>query len=442
MLRYYVRLALQSHRRSPGLSALMVIAIALGLSVCVMALAVFRAVSANPIWWKNDVLYAVTVDAWGAELPPDDRFPERSSQQLTWRDATALARSDIPLRSVATWNSNQVVESGVAGTKPINGNVRLTGRHFFAMFDVPFAYGGGWSEAQDQAGGPVIVLNAKTNEKLFAGANSVGRTVRVDGRDMRVVGVLDDWQPTPRFYDLNTGSFNTVEDAFIPLAWTERLQRNPSGNTQCWKDERIDSYPAFLGSECVWLQFWAELPDADSKARFQAFLDNYAREQKKQGRMARPLNNKLETVSEWLVRNEVVTTDNRMLVGLGFAFLAVCLLNVVGLLLAKFLGAAPQAGLRRALGAKRRDIVLQHLVEVVGIGLAGGVLGLLLSMLGLWGVRAMYAKGFGNLGSVAHLDWTMVWIALALSALAGLAAGLYPALRVGRVQPASYLKTQ
>ncbi len=442
MLAYYVRLALQSHRRSPGLSALMVIAIALGLSVCVMALAVYRAVSANPIWWKNDVLYAVTVDAWGSEQPPDDRFPERSSQQLTWRDATALARSDIPLRSVATWNSNQVVESGVAGTQPINGNVRLTGRHFFAMFDVPFAFGGSWSEAQDEAGEPVIVLNARTNEKLFAGANSVGRTVRVDGRDMRVVGVLDDWQPTPRFYDLNTGSFNTVEDAFIPIAWTERLQKNPSGNTQCWKDARIDSYPAFLGSECVWLQFWAELPDADARARFQAFLDNYAREQKKQGRMARPLNNKLETVSEWLVRNEVVTTDNRMLVGLGFAFLAVCLLNVVGLLLAKFLGAAPQAGLRRALGAKRRDIVLQHLVEVVGIGLAGGVLGLLLSMLGLWGVRAMYAKGFGNLGSVAHLDWTMVWIALALSALAGIAAGLYPALRVGRVQPASYLKTQ
>ena len=442
MLAYYLRLAAQSHRRSPGLSALMVIAIGLGLSVCVMALAVFRAVSANPIWWKNDVLYAVTVDAWGAEQPPDDRFPERSSPQLTYRDAVAIARSDIPTRSIAMWNSNQVVESGVPGTKPLNGNVRLTGRDFFAMFDVPFAFGSGWSLAQDQAGEPVIVLNRTTNEKLFGGINSVGRTVRVDGRDMRVVGVLADWQPTPRFYDLNTGSFNIIEDAFIPFAWTERLGKNPAGSTQCWKDERIDSYPAFLASECVWLQSWVELPDAATRERFQSFLDNSAREQKKQGRMVRPLNNRLESVSEWLERNEVVSTDNRMLVGLGFAFLAVCLLNVVGLLLAKFLGAAPQAGLRRALGARRRDIVQQHLVEVVGIGLAGGVLGLLLSMLGLWGVRAMYAKGFGNLGSVAHLDWTMVWIALGLSALAGILAGLYPALRVGRVQPASYLKTQ
>ena len=41
------------------------------------------------------------------------------------------------------------------------------------------------------------------NDKLFGGGNSVGKTLRMDGNDFRIVGVLDDWRPTPKFYDLN-----------------------------------------------------------------------------------------------------------------------------------------------------------------------------------------------------------------------------------------------
>ena len=63
-------------------------------------------------------------------------------------------------------------------------------------------------------------------------------------------------------------------------------------------------------------------------------------------------------------RNQVVGTDNKAMLIMAFAFLAVCLVNTVGLLLAKFLNAAPIAGVRRALGASRRDIFWQHLTEV------------------------------------------------------------------------------
>ena len=62
MFGYYLRLALKSFGRNPGITALMVIAIALGIAVCVMTLTVYHAMSGNPIWWKNDRLYAVTMD--------------------------------------------------------------------------------------------------------------------------------------------------------------------------------------------------------------------------------------------------------------------------------------------------------------------------------------------------------------------------------------------
>ena len=69
MFGYYTRLALGSFGRNPGLTALMVVAIALGIAVCIMTLTVFHAMSGNPIWWKNDRLYAVTMDNWDPEPP-------------------------------------------------------------------------------------------------------------------------------------------------------------------------------------------------------------------------------------------------------------------------------------------------------------------------------------------------------------------------------------
>ena len=162
------------------------------------------------------------------------------------------------------------------------------------------------------------------------------------------------------------------------------------------------------------------------------------REQKTLGRFERPLNNHLRHPDEWLKINEAVQDDNRVLVGLSFMFLAVCLLNMIGLLLAKFLGAAPLVGLRRALGASKSAIFRQHLVEVGVIGLGGGLLGIALAALGLFGVRHLYE----NYEELTRLDFTMVLAAIGIAVLSGLLAGFYPTWRVCRVQPAAYLKTQ
>ena len=134
--------------------------------------------------------------------------------------------------------------------------------------------------------------------------------------------------------------------------------------------------------------------------------------------------------------------DNRVLIGIALLFLGVCLVNVVGLLLAKFLNGAPLTGLRRALGASRRDIVRQHLAEVMVVGVAGGVVGLGLGWLALAGVRTMYGEADDAYQHLTGMDPTVVVATLALSLIAGLVAGLYPAWRIGRTAPAVYLKAQ
>ncbi|HEY4366892.1 MAG TPA: ABC transporter permease [Steroidobacteraceae bacterium] len=439
MLAYHFRLALKSLRRTPVVAALMVSAIALGVGICVTTLTVYRLMSGNPIAHRNDVLYSVTMDSWDPSQPWDEKRPELPPPELTYRDAMALQASDIPSRHVAMRKAGFVVEPAPGqSAKPFLVEARLTTKDFFAMFDVPFQYGGGWDKAADDGAQGMVVLSQETNRKAFGGVNSVGQILRLDGREYKVIGVLSEWKPSPLVYDLNNGAFNEPEALFLPLSVGTALELPSAGNTNCWASEAIDSFRDFLNSDCTWIQYWVELRSRDQVEQFRTFIDNYVRDQKTLGRFPRPLNNHLRHPDEWLKVNQVVRDDNRVLVGLSFMFLAVCLLNMIGLLLAKFLGAAPLVGLRRALGASRATIFRQHIVEVAVIGLGGGVLGIGVAALGLLGVRHLYDK----YDSLTRLDMPMILIALAIAIASGVLAGLYPTWRVCRVQPAMYLKTQ
>ena len=439
MFSYNLRLALKSLRRMPGVAALMIGAIGLGVGVCVTTLTVWRVMSSNPIVHKNDVLYTVTLDNWDPNQPMYPASPELPPNQVTYRDAMAIYESDIPTRKVAMRKGMFVIDPVDAeGLKPYQIVSRFTNTDFFPMFDVPFQYGGPWDSEADENAQPVVVLSKRTNGKMFGGQDSVGRVVHLDGKDYKVVGVLDEWAPVPKYYDLTNGAFDEPEDIFLPFSVGVRLRTQSAGNTNCWRNQTLNTFDEFLQSDCVWIQYWVELPDWDRVEQFQSFIDNYVREQKRLGRFERPLNNHLRHPDEWMRVNEVVRDDNRVLVGLSFMFLAVCLLNMIGLLLAKFLGAAPIVGLRRALGASRSEIFNQHLVEVGVIGIGGGIVGIVVAALGLFAIRNLH----DNYDALTRLDIPMGLISLAIALVSGLIAGLYPTWRICRTQPAAYLKTQ
>ncbi len=443
MIGYYTRLALKSFRRNPGLTGVMVAAIALGIAVCVVMVTMYHAMSGNPIWWKNDRLYAVTMDLWNPNRPYNVKHPELPPPQLSYRDAKALYASGIPERKVIMTTVSGVFSGGTAQHAPTPSLVRATTADFFAMFDVPFLYGSGWTAHADDAAEPVIVLSKAMNDKLFGGVNSVGRTIRWDDRPFRVAGVIDYWYPFPKFYDLTTGALEKTEDAFIPFGWVSVLEKMPSGDEECWSSGVIHSYRDFLNSDCIWLQMWVELPDRSSRDRMQSFMDAYWTQQHAAGRFLRPRNNRLTNVGQWLADNDVVPNDNRILVGLALAFLAICLVNTIGILLAKFLGRSAISGLRRALGASRREVFMQHLVEVGVLSIIGALAGLGISALGLLGLHALFASpDRGGYQELAHFDATSIVAAVALAIASSLIAGLYPAWRIGRLTPAVYLKNQ
>jgi putative ABC transport system permease protein len=75
----------------------------------------------------------------------------------------------------------------------LKARLLATTADFFAMFDVPFQYGQAWDAADDERRTRVVVISDDLNRKLFGGANSVGRTLRIRDSDVRIVGVLKPW---------------------------------------------------------------------------------------------------------------------------------------------------------------------------------------------------------------------------------------------------------
>ena len=434
MFVYYFKLALRSFRRNKVLTALMVLAIALGIGATMTTLTVFKVLSGDPIPQKSGRLFYVQLDPYTREGYRPGEEPE---WQLTRYDAEELLRQKRAPRQALMSGGGGIVDPRVESLKPFRVDMRYNSADFFPMFDTPFLFGQGWGDADDTDHARVAVIGKALNEKLFQGANSVGQDLLVEGHALRITGVLDTWSPTPKFYDPNTGTFGANEEVFIPFSTALDLKLGRNGNMNCFGREIVNDMQA-LNVPCAWIQYWVELDAPADASAFKAYLDNYSEQQRAAGRFERPPNTRLRNVMAWLDYQGAVPGDVRLQLWLAFGFLLVCLVNTVGLLLAKFLRRSGEIGVRRALGASRREIFTQCLIEAGTVGLAGGLLGLLFALGGLWAVRQRPT----DYAVLAHLDGSMLLLTFLLALVASLLAGVLPAWRAMQVTPAIQLKSQ
>lgn len=437
MFGYHLRLAVLSLRRNPYLTFLLVAGIALGIGVSTTFVTAMYTFAGHPIPHKEGSLRYVEVDAWDPQRVYDDDHPERPPIQMTWMDVMAIKKSEIPLHSAGMYKATLTVHPSSKEMRPYRTETRMTHGDFFDLFEVPFAYGSGWGAKADSGPEPVVVISDETNQKLFGGENSVGRTIRLEEREFTIVGVMAPWRPIPKYYDPHNGAQDEIENLFIPIMWAEPMEIISSGNTSGWKRYEGEGFSAFLTSENIWLQMWVELKNESDVDAYKAFLDAYALDQKKLGRFQRPLNNRLLSVSQWLEEEEVVPKEARSMLVIGFLFLLVCSVNLIGILLSKFLARAPEVSVRRALGASQLRVFLQHVTECEIIGVIGGVAGIGLTFVGVRLLENLFDTKFSF-----TVDYKMMGVAVALSLASALIAGLYPAWRICRIQPAAHLKTQ
>ncbi|MCF6436689.1 ABC transporter permease [Pseudoalteromonas sp. MMG022] len=437
MLLHYIDLSWRSFKRTPMVSVLMVLAIAIGIGVTMTSLSVYYMMAKDPIPSKSGQLFHVQLQTMdeGNTYWSKDNMP----LQLTYQDAMYLLDANLPYKRTAMYKSGFSVHLDNDQVKPFKEATRMASKDIFHMFNLEFIYGGAWTQQQQDDIAPVVVISKRINDKLFNGENSVGKHLYLDDMRLQVVGIIEDWNTPVKYYDTNNGSFKPAEGIFMPITIGAANEIFTWGNTNGWKNEDANTFSDLLVSESLWLQFWVELNNGQEKSDFEQLLMNYMIQQQSLGRFNREkLSFNLFNVTEFMAYRGVVKEDNKIMVTLSFMFLAVCVANILSLLLAKFLRRAPEVGVRRALGASKWQVFYQHLVEVSLLGVFGGLLGIVVAQLGLWGVRVSNS----TYHEIANMDLNMLLTAPAIAIVACIIAGLYPAWLVCRTTPAVYLKTQ
>ena len=436
MFAYYFKLGLRSLRRNPALTALMIITLAVGVAASVSTMTILHMMSSDPIPQKSARLFVPLID--NATLDAYTPGDKPNDIQITYQDAQNMLKSGQGVRRTALYGIAAPIQPPRTDIPPFNAGGLAPTRDFFAMMDVPFIHGQAWTEQDDARGADVVVLGRELAEKLYGDANPVGQRLTVLGLPYTVVGVIDRWMPLPRFYRLAGGArFGDGEELFIPFSSAIRHEVSHNGSMSCLSNPGA-GFAARLASECTWITAWFETASSSDRGELQSWLDSYAGEQRKLGRLKRHAANLLFDVPEWLVYTKVVGNDSKLQTWLAFGFLVLCLVNTVGLLLAKFSVRASEIGVRRALGASRTEIFNQFLVETGVVGLVGGLLGLLLAL----GALALIAMQGKQAAAVAHMDWQMLAVTFVMSVGAAILAGLLPTWRACQVTPAIQLKSQ
>jgi putative ABC transport system permease protein len=439
MFGYYFGLGIRHLRRNPILTVLMILTLACGIAASMSTLTVLRAMSADPIPQKSDRLIMPVLDV----RPNDGRDTDPDPpDQLTYRDAIALHAANKGVRQSLVYQIRPVIESTRPNVAPVSSQAMAVHTDFFAMIDVPFVRGAPWTAQDDARAGHVVVLRQGIADKMFGATDPIGKTVRLENQDFVVVGVMtDDWEPMPHFYRLvgGTGSFSDSMDLLVPFAAAIALEWPQQASVNCFEDDPdANTFEGLKRSSCVWTALWIELASPSEIAAYKDFLVAYQAEQRKLGRLPRPDNHRVYDVTDWLAARRVVAKDARTQTYLAFGFLLVCLVNVIGLLLAKFTARAGEIGVRRALGARRLSVFQQYLTEAAVIGFVGGLVGLALT----FGSLSLLGRQSETLARLAHLDWVMFATTLGLAVVASLLAGLLPTWRAMQIQPALQLKSQ
>jgi putative ABC transport system permease protein len=332
-------------------------------------------------------------------------------------EGTALALSENDLAAIRASVPTVVGAAGmVSGSAPIvvgnsNWTTSVTGVNadYLDVRDWPLADGRSFTEAELRSGAKVVILGATTARELFGNAPALGEQVRIKNVPFTIIGTLT---------EKGQSGFGTDQDdtALVPLS---TARRRLFGAEQ--------TVPDNLRTIMV------EVASAEAMNDTQEEIENLLR-QRRHVRPGTPDDFQVRNMAEFVrARSETQSILSVLLGATAAISLVVGGIGIMNIMLVSVTERTKEIGLRMAVGARRRDILSQFLIEAVTLCVTGGLIGLLIG-----GSAAISMSIWGN-WPIA-LKPGLVVVALLSAGLVGVFFGYYPARRASLMNPIDALR--
>jgi putative ABC transport system permease protein len=330
----------------------------------------------------------------------------RRRPRLRLDDAAAIdAQMEVP--------ALVAVESMTTGRAKSSRGVEVDGvwltaasADFFRIREMEVDRGRLFGPQEDDAGLPVVVLGSETAEKLFGPLDPLGRTVRIDNIAFEVIGILE---PQGKLFFLSLDN-RAIAPARSPMS---RLTnpRNVVDNILVKTDDPQTMAAARMEVEAIMRVRHRLRPDQPNSFEIET---------------------KDESMSFWETFSRILFIAFPALVGIALVVGGMVIMNIM---LMSVVERTREIGMRKAVGARRRDILLQILVESSVLSFSGAAIGIGLGLL-----MAEVVEAVSPMPAAVGLHWLA--IAAGMGILVGVLAGLYPASRAAKLDPVVALRAE
>ena len=405
-----LNVSLQILRANKMRSGLTILGIVIGVSSVVFLIsfgrgheanlmAIFKSLGAETIYVTSASQMTDQISGITRKLTMEDAIALENSNRLP---SVALVSPFTEKMSTVTY-ANEKVGTDVMGVVP---NIR-------SIIDYPIERGLYITDEDVMSGSSVAVLGATARTNLFKDEDPLGKTIRVDGRIFEVVGTLE-----------AKGGFLPGADDFIMIPLST-MQAKLMGETTT------------EGRPVQTIAVRAISPDHIGSAMDEAISvlrqRHHIREGEENDFYVMDMRDIINQMKQALEVFQV------FLASVGAISLVVGGIGIMNIMLVSVTERTREIGIRKAVGARRLDIMKQFLVESAILSISGGVIGIIIAFLFVLMVTGVNLGGY-TVQAPFSLD--IVLIALAVSTFIGIGSGLYPAFHAARMDPVESLRYQ